>query len=182
MLKAAETGRANVVEFLHKNRSEGVITDAADAAAQSGRLDVIKCIHALAPEAITPAVMRKAIEGGHIDVLEWMLDNTDVRLTFDDITCAVESGQLRMLLLFRKRVPLMLRMHNVSKIGAQQVDSVIEWLGSPDVLANPEPADVMRLATRLNKVTVLRWLLWHLPGTKWHDGDFELARELISAA
>ncbi|KAL2915155.1 hypothetical protein HK105_205261 [Polyrhizophydium stewartii] len=182
MLKAAENGHASVVEFLHKNRSEGVIADAAEAAAQHGRLAVIKCIHALAPEVITAAVMRKAIEGGHIDVLEWILDNTDVRLTSDDINCAVERGQLHMLPLLRKRVPSMLRAHNVSKVGTQQADGVIEWLCSPNVLANSMPADVMLLATRLNKVAVMRWLLWHLPDTKWHDGDVKLARELISAA
>ncbi|KAL2913455.1 hypothetical protein HK105_207067 [Polyrhizophydium stewartii] len=182
MIKAAKNGHAKVVTFLHKNRSEGVIADAAEAAAQHGRLAVIKCTHALAPEAITAAVMRKAIEGGHIDVLEWILDNTDVRLTSDDITCAVKSGQLHMLPFIRKRVPSMLRAHKVSKIGAQQADGVIEWLGSPDVQGKSTPADVMRLATQLNKATVMRWLLWHLPGTKWHDGDVKLARELISAA
>ncbi|KAL2911081.1 hypothetical protein HK105_209470 [Polyrhizophydium stewartii] len=170
MLKAAENGRADVVEFLHKNRTDGVIADAAEAAAQHGRLAVIKCIHALAPEVITAAIMRKAIEGGHIDVLEWMLDNTEVRLTSDDITCTVERGQLHMLSFIRKRVPSMLRAHNVSKIGAQQADGAIEWLCSPDVQRTPKPADVMRLATRLNKATVMRWLLWHLPDTKWHDG------------
>ncbi|KAL2913130.1 hypothetical protein HK105_207368 [Polyrhizophydium stewartii] len=182
MLKAAENGHAGVVVFLHRYRSEGVIADAAQAAAQHGRLAVIKCIHALAPEAITVAVMRKAIEGGHVDVLEWMFGNTGVRLTSDHITCAVKSGQLHLLSWFRKRVPGMLRAHKVSKIGAQQADGVIEWFGSPDVLGSPTPADVMRVATRLNKVAAMRWLLWHLPDTKWHNGDIELARELISAA
>ncbi|KAL2913131.1 hypothetical protein HK105_207369 [Polyrhizophydium stewartii] len=182
MLKAAENGHASIVMFLHKCRREGVIADAAQAAARHGRLAVIMCIHSLVPEAITVAVMRKAIEGGHVDVLEWMLDNTGVRLTSDHITCAVKSGQLHLLSWFRKRVPGMLRAHKVSKIGAQQADSVIEWFGSPDVLGSPTPADVMRVATRLNKVAVMRWLLWHLPDTKWHNGDIELARELISAA
>ncbi|KAL2914139.1 hypothetical protein HK105_206397 [Polyrhizophydium stewartii] len=180
MFKVANNGHLHVVEFLHKNCTECNIAEVVVSLATDKRFDDIKRIHAFAPESVTAAAADITASKCEIEMLDWIVDTVGVWPTSVAISRAVKNGHLRVLAWFRRRMPQLLRDHPVTKIGPNDADAVIEWFGRDDLPA--KPAEVMQLATRLNRVMVIKWLLRHQPDTQWLGNDLALARELISVA
>ncbi|KAL2918385.1 hypothetical protein HK105_201785 [Polyrhizophydium stewartii] len=180
ILRAAKEGHADIVEFLYRNRSEGNIAETAKTAARCGNIQVVKRIYAIAPDALTPAIADEASASGHTGLLEWVVESTSVRPTDEAISRAAKSGHLRMLPWFRTHIPAAFRSHPMSRTWLGDADSAIVWMGRSDLPG--DLADVLRLAMKEHHIDVIRWLLWHLPDAKWHEGDVELARGMVRIA
>ncbi|KAL2913753.1 hypothetical protein HK105_206769 [Polyrhizophydium stewartii] len=177
---AARSGQADVVEWLHKNRTEGILANTLRVAAQSGQLDVIQRIHTLAPALLAHLDADYCASNGQDRVLDWILDKTGGRPTKAGIWRAVKHGHVRMLPWFRKHMPQMHRSHSASRIGNRSADAAIDWFDREDLPTFP--ARVMQLAINERLILVIKWLLEHVGEDKWCDGDLERARELVGTA
>jgi hypothetical protein len=104
MNNAAEMGHLEVIEFLHKNRTEGCTTFAMNAAAEYGHLEIVKYLH----ENICPATncegngsggctryaMNMAAANGHLEVVKYLHKNRKEGCTEYAMTSASKNGHL----------------------------------------------------------------------------------------
>nr|KAJ3421263.1 hypothetical protein HK105_004068 [Polyrhizophydium stewartii] len=72
MDKAALSGNADLVQWLHANRTEGCTAKAMDNAASSGNADLVKWLHANRTEGCTADAMDNAAGAGSIETLEFL--------------------------------------------------------------------------------------------------------------
>jgi len=72
---AAGRGHLRVVQWLHKNRTEGCTYWAMDWAAGNGYLDVVQWLHENRTEGCTRNAMDYAALNGHLRVVQWLHEN-----------------------------------------------------------------------------------------------------------
>ncbi|KAG3221348.1 hypothetical protein PC129_g7906 [Phytophthora cactorum] len=80
---AAANGHFHVVEWLHRNRSEGCTKSATDGAIRNdhtylGHLDAVKWLHRNRPEGWTSAAMAS---NGHLEVVKYLHTNLKQQAT-----------------------------------------------------------------------------------------------------
>lgn len=62
----------DIVEWLHRNRTEGCTEEAMDLAAQGGHFDVVVFLHRNRSEGCSPAASMHAADYGHLEIVQWI--------------------------------------------------------------------------------------------------------------
>lgn len=76
---AAETGRLDVLIWLHENRTEGCSHMAPWHAAEIGHLEMVKWLHEHYSDKFTARALDVAAANGHLDVVQWLHENRPVQ-------------------------------------------------------------------------------------------------------
>ncbi|KAK1929391.1 putative ankyrin repeat protein [Phytophthora citrophthora] len=85
---------AEIVQWLHANRTEGCTTDSMDCAAANGHLDVVKWLQANRSEGLTTKAMSGAASNGHLHMVQWLHEHTSAGCTSHAMDDAAEHGHL----------------------------------------------------------------------------------------
>lgn len=90
MDQAARYGFAEVVSWLHFNRSEGCTRNAIDLAAREGHFGVVKWLFHMRRDGCSSHAMAMAVAGGQFEIATWLHGNicTDWTGNIVDIAAA----------------------------------------------------------------------------------------------
>ncbi|KAL2917233.1 hypothetical protein HK105_203298 [Polyrhizophydium stewartii] len=91
---AAAGGHLQLVQFLHSNYPDGCTTKAIDFAACYGHLDVVEFLHANRTEGCTTKAMDDAASNGHLHVVEFLHANRTEGCTTKAMDDAAANGHL----------------------------------------------------------------------------------------
>ncbi|CAH0491106.1 unnamed protein product [Peronospora farinosa] len=91
---AAQNGHMEVVQFLHTQRTEGCTVAAMDGAARNGHLDMVMFLHTYRGEGCSTAAMDNAAAGGFLEVVRFLHDNRNEGCTTKAMDEAARSGHL----------------------------------------------------------------------------------------
>lgn len=75
VMDLAASGKLEIVEWLHNNRSENCSTDAMDNAATSGNLEIVEWLHYNRTEGCSSKAIEDAASNGHFKVVEFLHKN-----------------------------------------------------------------------------------------------------------
>jgi hypothetical protein len=88
LLTAAETGKLDIIEWLHKN-GHHLSRSMAEKAARGGHLPVLKYLHQYV-KFLEAMVIIEAAENGHLDIIEWLA----IIIPFGTNPIAWDSGMM----------------------------------------------------------------------------------------
>ncbi|KAL2917235.1 hypothetical protein HK105_203300 [Polyrhizophydium stewartii] len=91
---AAAGGHLQLVQFLHSNYPDGCTTNAMNNAAANGHLDVVEFLHANRTEGCTKAALVGAAANGHLRVVEFLHANRTEGCTTKAMDDAASNGHL----------------------------------------------------------------------------------------
>eukprot|EP00842_Homolaphlyctis_polyrhiza_P004009 jgi/Hompol1/4609/HPOL_000574-RA len=91
---AAQTGRIDIVRWLHENTTAGCTTEAMDRAASKGHLDVVMFLHTHRTEGCTYKAIDSAAREGHIDIVRFLHQNRTEGCSFDAVASSMVNGHL----------------------------------------------------------------------------------------
>ncbi|KAG6974927.1 hypothetical protein JG688_00002830 [Phytophthora aleatoria] len=91
---AAASGRLDMAQWIHENRSEPCSTEAMDYAAGKGHLDVVRFLHENRTEGCTKHAMSSAAANGHLEMVQWLYANRNERMTANALRSAAKYGHL----------------------------------------------------------------------------------------
>ncbi|KAF2077727.1 hypothetical protein CYY_000974 [Polysphondylium violaceum] len=74
MIYASSNGHLDIIQFLHKNRSEGCTHDAMDQAASGNQLHVVEWLYENRKEGCSKIALEKSVRCNHISVVKFLLD------------------------------------------------------------------------------------------------------------
>ncbi|RLN77598.1 hypothetical protein BBJ28_00000463 [Nothophytophthora sp. Chile5] len=91
---AAGNNHLDVVQWLHKNRTEGCSARAMDLAAGNGHLEMVKWLHNHRTEGCTTDAMDDAACGGHLVTVQWLHEHTTAGCTTRAMDGAARKGHI----------------------------------------------------------------------------------------
>ncbi|OWY92057.1 hypothetical protein PHMEG_00039089 [Phytophthora megakarya] len=84
-----------MLDWLHKNRSEGCTSAAMDGAAANGNLEMMKWLHENSTAGCTNKSTKAAARLGRLDILEWLHQHSLSHITVKTMNVAAANKQFK---------------------------------------------------------------------------------------
>ncbi|EGG16548.1 phosphoesterase [Cavenderia fasciculata] len=188
LASAISCGRLDLVEYLHKTRTESCKPRHMDEASSGGFIDVVKFLHQHRSEGCTSGAIDGAAAGGHIKIVEFLFRNRTEGCTDKAMQMAVRGGHLEVVQFLYQNKPGISMAYMMDTAAAHGHLNILEYLQnnvkdptlcSMDVLASP---------ARKGYTEIVRFLCENRPRcckkkgiiSAVVEGHFDMAKYLFS--